>query len=113
MFEIYITSDKENSVTQRDERRSISDEDIIRIADALAPRLVEDVKKTHHDFWIDPESHYQDHQKMRELSGEELYDIKNLVRMMKAAKSLWFKAFIGFAIIGSLILAGLGIGLHK
>lgn len=91
----------------------LSQEDIERIAEAMAPKLVDKVKQTHHDFWIDPETHYQDHQKIHAFTQEELYDIKGLVSMWKATKSLWFKAFLGAAMVGTIVLAAIGMGFHK
>ena len=32
----------------------LSAEDIKKIANELAPQLVANVRKNHHDFWIDP-----------------------------------------------------------
>ena len=78
--------------------------------DRIAESMVTKVKSTHHDFWIDPESHYQDHQKLHHLSDDELYDIKNLIKMFNTTRGLFFKAFIGFAIIGAIILTGIGFG---
>lgn len=88
---------------------SMSDEDVSRVAEALAPRLVDQVRKGHHDFWIDPESHYADHQKIKDFSNEEMYELRGLIKMFKATKGIFFKAFIGFAILGAIILSAIGL----
>lgn len=64
----------------------------------IAEKLVEKVQAKHHDFWIDPETHYQDHLKMRDIS--KTYD---------TGMSLFFKAFLGLVVIGSVVLAFFGI----
>ena len=89
---------------------NLSEEEIESIAEALAPKLVSNVRKEHHDFWIDPEEHYNDHKRIHSMDDEELYEIKKLVQMFKTARGLAFKAFIGLAIIGSIAMAAVGFG---
>jgi hypothetical protein len=97
----------------QEERRSLSDIDIERLADALAPKLVEDVRRTHHDFWIDAETHYMDHKRWQDFDSEEMYDLKNLVRMFRVTRGLWFRTFIGLAIVGTIAAMAFGMGFHK
>lgn len=74
--------------------RNLSDADVEAIADAMVTRI----QSTHHDFWIDPETHYQDHLAMREVVGS-----------WKSAKGIFARAFIGLVVIGSLVLAAIAI----
>ncbi len=67
--------------------------------DKIASAVVEQVKQSKHSFWIDPEAHYQDHIAMRDM-----------VKIFSTTRSLVFRAFIGFAIIGTLALAAFGLG---
>lgn len=90
---------------------NLTSEDIERIATSLAPKLIEGVKANHHDFWIDPEIHYQDHQTWRQIRPDEVHSIKELVRLFVVTKGLFWKAFLGCAILGAIVLAGLGHGL--
>lgn len=92
---------------------NLTDTDIDRIADAITQRLIQGVRNTHHDFWIDPEKHYQDHQKIQEFDQYEINDIKQLVALLRVTRSLWMKAFLGFAVVGGLILAALGLGFER
>ena len=89
---------------------NLSQENINKLAEAIAPRLVDSVRANHHDFWIDPEEHYNAHRRWESMDEEELYEVKNLVKMFRATKGLAFKAFIGFAIIGAIVLAAIGLG---
>jgi len=73
----------------------LSDRDIDRIAD----KMVERVQATHHNFWIDPQKHYDDHLAISEVIGS-----------WRSAKGIFARAFIGFVIIGTIILAAIGIG---
>jgi len=70
----------------------LSDKDVDRIAD----RMVEHIQETHHDFWIDPQIHYDDHKSMREV-----------VKSYADAKSIFGRAFIGLVALGSVILMGI------
>lgn len=88
----------------------LSDEEVERIAEAMAPKLVQEVRADHHNFWIDPETHYQDHISWRALSPEDIHSLKDLINLFKATRGLAFKAFLGFAIIGAIIMAAIGIG---
>ncbi len=68
----------------------ITEEDAQRIADAM----VERIQSTHHNFWIDPETHYQDHLAMREVVGS-----------WSSAKGVITKAFIGLVVVGAIVLS--------
>lgn len=87
----------------------LTEQDIDALAAALAPKLVEDVRKSHRDFWIDPEVHYNDHRVWGTLPIDDVYELKQLIQLFKTTRALWFKAFIGAAIVGSLIFAGFGV----
>ena len=65
--------------------------------DQIADAMVERVKLTQHTFWIDPETHYQDHIAMREVVGS-----------WTTGKGIFTKAFIGLVVIGSITLAFVG-----
>lgn len=87
----------------------ISQDDVERIAEALAPRLVEQVKASRHDFWIDPEEHYKEHMAWRELNPEEIHTVKDMVALFRTTRGLFLKAFIGCAVIGAIFLAAIGL----
>ena len=91
----------------------LTDEEVRRIAADLAPILVKEVRSEHHDFWIDPESHYQDHISWRTLSPEDIHSLKDLIQFFKATRNLAFKAFLGFAIIGAIVMSAIGIGFKQ
>ena len=67
----------------------LSEEEIKQIADAM----VERVHETQHSFWIEPESHYQDHLAMREIVGS-----------WRSAKGIFTRAFLGLVIVGALAI---------
>lgn len=69
-----------------------------REIELIAEKLVHKVRSQHHDFWIDPEQHYQDHIAMRDV-----------VRTWTTAQSMFWRAFIGLAALGALVLAGIGM----
>jgi len=87
----------------------LEQKDLDSLAAQLAPLLVAKVRESHHDFWIDAETHYLDHQRLQKLTDSEMYTLKNLIKMFKMTEGLFFKAFIGAAIIGGIILAGIGL----
>lgn len=65
---------------------------------AIAREMVKEIQATHHSFWIDPERHYQDHIAMREVIGSWV-----------SAKGIFARVFIGLVVIGTIVLAILGI----
>lgn len=73
---------------------NLSDKDVNKIADGLVERM----KATHHDFWIDPQTHYDDHVAMREVIGS-----------WTSAKGIFAKAFIGLVVIGTLMVAAIAV----
>lgn len=70
--------------------------DIDKIADAMVTRI----QKTHHNFWIDPQRHYDDHMSMREV-----------IQSWRSGKSIFTKIFIGLLVVGSITLAMVGLGI--
>ena len=95
----------------------LSQEEVQQLAKELAPELVRVVQAGHHDFWIDPESHYADHKDWttfkEDIGGEGVYDLKNIIGMYRTTKSLWFKAFLGAAAVGSIIVTMASMGFHR
>lgn len=70
-------------------------EDIHAIARALAPLLVEQVRKGHHEFWIDPKSHYDAH-----------LALDGLLTDYKSARGIFMKVFLTTLAIGAILLSG-------
>lgn len=95
---------------------SMSSVDIEKLAEVLSPKLSEALKSNQKDFWVNAEKHYNDHKDWDELretiNGEGMYDLKNLLKLYRTTKSLWFRAFIGLAVLGSIVLAGVGLGVE-
>lgn len=69
-------------------RHPLTDDDINRIADAIASRARE-------AFHIDDKKHYDSHQRLDRLL--DVYD---------GATSIFIKTFLGLVIIGMIVLAG-------
>lgn len=86
--------------------RTLSDADV----DALAERLIDKVHAQKHDFWIDPEEHYKAHARMNSLNEDEFHSLRDLVKAYRSARGLFWKAFLGFAIIGAFFLLIIGMG---
>lgn len=88
----------------------LSQDDVERIADAIAPRLVQQVRQSQHQFWIDPEAHYQDHLKVRRLDDifdeETAQSLKDLAGAYRAGRSRFFVMFVSLVIVGAIALAG-------
>lgn len=74
-----------------DRRQPLTDEDIERIANAVA-------KKATAAFHIGEEEHYDSHKRLDKLL--DVYD---------SAQSAFCKAFVAVVIVGALVLAGIGI----
>ena len=74
---------------EADRRAPISDDDIARIADAVAV-------KGHNAFQIEAEKHYNDHKKLDAML--EAYD---------NATNIFWKTFLALIITGALVLAGM------
>ena len=89
--------------------RTLTDKDI----DALAETLIEKVHEHKHDFWIDPEDHYKDHARIGGFDDDAIRSMHDLVKAYRSARSLFWKAFLGFAIIGALIASAVGMGFTK
>lgn len=70
--------------------------------DAIAQRLCVLLRENRKDFFVEPEQHYNDHR-----------DIASLISDYKAAKNIFWKAFIGLAVVGGLVLALVGVSFHK
>lgn len=87
----------------------LTDADTERLAEAL-------IRKVHehkHDFWIDPEKHYQDHAKIQGLGDEDIRTLHDLIQAFRNARSLFWRAFLGFAIVGTLVAAAIGMGFRQ
>jgi len=66
----------------------------------VAKSIVDEIRADHHDFWIDPESHYQDHMQRKEWKTVDYDDLRSVIKLYTTTRNLVGKAFIGFAIIG-------------
>lgn len=85
---------------------SLEDAEIDRVAD----QLIERIHAQKHEFWVDPESHYQDHRRIRKLEDDDIHTLRDLINAYKNARTLFWRAFLGLAIIGSIVLAAVGMG---
>lgn len=77
---------------------NLSNSEVKKIAEALAPMLVNEVRKDHHSFYIDSETHYQDHMDWRQWRGN-----------LNSAQKIFWTAFIGLVVVGSFVLAAFGV----
>ena len=73
----------------------MTEEEAQIIADKIYTRIDADIKR----FWIEPEMHYNDHKDLRDLLAD-----------YRMARGIFWKAFIGFAVVGSFVLALIGFG---
>ena len=71
----------------------MSPEDVDKIAEAMCQKM----NAHRQQWWVEPESHYNQHKELQQLLND-----------YKEARNLFWKAFIGFAITGSLILTVIG-----
>jgi len=106
----------EKKNTRRDARRDrieLSDTEVNRLARALAPRLVSQVKSEHHEFWIDHESHYKDHIALRRLVAvfdEDLVAaLKEMAVGYREGRSFLARTFLRLALLGMVVAALIGI----
>jgi len=90
----------------------LTPEDIKRIAEALAPVLVAQVKQGHHEFWIDGEEHYQDHLQARKLfkvfDDDMIALLKDMAKMYRSGRGTFMKLFLAFFVLGLIATAFLG-----
>jgi hypothetical protein len=80
-----------------DKRTPLSQSDIDRIADAITPRLISQVHAQHHEFWIDPKIHYDEHHGLREMLTD-----------YRLARGLFWKIFIWALAAGAAVIATIG-----
>jgi hypothetical protein len=87
----------------------LTDTDIAKIAKALAPVLVKNIRDEHHEFWLDTEKHYRDHLTLGRLdevfTDEMLMALKEVARSYKTGRNLLWRMFIGLVALGALALA--------
>ncbi|MCX7184925.1 MAG: hypothetical protein NTW90_06795 [Nitrosospira sp.] len=69
---------------------------------AIAAEVVVQLKAGKSDFSIPAEAHYNSHKSMDDLVAD-----------WKMAKGIFWKAFLGLAILGAVVLAAVGLGYHK
>lgn len=81
--------------------------------DALAEKLIVSVHAQKHDFWIDPEQHYRDHSKLDGFADDDIRSLHDLVKVYRAARGLFWKFFLGLAILGALVMAAVGVGFKQ
>ena len=71
---------------------SLDEKDIERLAELLVTK----VRSQHHEFWIDPETHYKQHLSLNQMLGD--YD---------KARSWFWKVFITVIAAGAAVLSGI------
>jgi len=77
----------------------LSDEDVDRIAERLAPLVIARVQAQHHEFWIDPERHYNAHRDMEQFGAT-----------YRTAQKIVLHTIVGLMAVGALLMAILGLG---
>lgn len=73
-----------------EEQRTLSDDDV----DRIASKLIEKTKAQGHEFWIDPEKHYNEHK-----------DLSQLLKIYNETTSAVRKVFIGLLIVAIVMVA--------
>jgi hypothetical protein len=69
----------------------------------IAQRILAQIHEERHNFAVPPEQHYNAHRSIDELLAD-----------WRLAKSIFWKAFIGLAVLGGIILSTLGLsGWHR
>lgn len=89
----------------------LSDDDVERIAVSLAPKLVQCVRQERHDFWIDPEKHYQSHMNSDRLAtafdDKTIASLKEMGALHAGAKrnvvKLVFVLLTVIALLGAIV----------
>lgn len=76
----------------------MNEEDVKKIA----KQMVEEIRSDHHDFWIDPQDHYDQH---KELS--------TILEVYRNARNSATKVIVGLLILGGLLIAAFAAGLGK
>lgn len=84
----------------------LSDDEIRRIAAALAPQLVTRVRESHHEFWIDPAEHYQDHMEIRQIresfTPEFMQSLKEIAESFQNGRRIFWKMFLTMVALGAI-----------
>lgn len=77
----------------------------------LAKLLIDEVYAQKHDFWIDRETHYNEHRKVQPLTVEEVMALKKAAQAFNSVSGRLLQVSFFVLIIGSVIgtvLAALG-----
>ena len=95
---------------------SLNQDDLDRLARALAPQIVASIREAKHDFWIAPEQHYKSHVVIDQLAdcldAETLQSLHDLLRAYRKGRSLFFVTFVGLMAAGALGLVAAALGLR-
>lgn len=87
----------------------LTEQDIQKIAKAIAPLLINNVKALHHEFWIDHETHYKSHidsDRLAKVFDEEMVAaLKGMATSYKKGRSIFWSIFLTLVAIGSMWLA--------
>ena len=77
-----------------------------QIAEEMAPLMVKQIQKSHHEFSIDPERHYTDHQninRLNEIFTEDLIAaLKEVSASYKKGRNIVWTMFLTLVSIGAL-----------
>lgn len=76
----------------------MNEEDVRKIA----KQIVEEVRSDHHEFWIDPQDHYDQHK-----------ELATILEVYRNARSSVIKLIVGLLILGGLLVAAFAAGLGK
>ena len=88
---------------------SLDNSDIERLAAAMVPKMVDQIRSSHHDFWIDPEKHYKSHQNSDRLAGifdeDMVAALKGMATSYKKGRNIFTTVFLTLVVAGSLYAA--------
>lgn len=86
--------------------------DLARLAKAIAPLLVKEIKNQNHEFWIDAEKHYKSHltlDKFNLVFTDDLISaLKEVADSYRTGRKLVWHMFMGLVAIGAIATAFVG-----
>ena len=93
----------------------LSQDDVDRIVNALAPQIIASIREAPQSFHLGPEEHFKAHlviDKFGEFFDDEtLQSLRDLLGAYRKGRSMFFISFVGLMVAGALSLVAVAFGM--
>lgn len=72
---------------------------------AIAKEIIQEIHEQKHEFWIDGETHYNEHAKIKSLTLEDIMALKEAATAFRSVRGHMLKASFFLTLLGAAVIS--------